>query len=404
MASLLDIVLQQRNPRMAGLLGGAPNSPLQQSTPAPAQPAIRSVQPLQRAPAPEAQPQGQEPSFLGRLRDSIFSIYGDDPETQRQAMLLAGLAMVGNRGHDGPGLGQAIIAGRGAAQQSAEKRAKKAAEEQMLARRAEIIGSTDLTDPAQRTAAMQAFFAASDFDGARMLNDIEAQFPNLEPVEAGDKIKLFDPRTGEWRGDLALPAPPRDTELRDAGTKILLIDKQTGDVISEFPKTLSPEAFRDRLDKTFGQTNALADDFRSETSALQDSLRLGQTATSAPADAAGDQTMVIAFNKLLDPTSVVREGEFDRVAAIGGFQARAQRFANEIAKDGRLSDQSRAALKAEVERMLQVNTQQLHQIAEQYIERANSVGVNPDFVVRRGIQPGASTGGRQDQLRNILLP
>lgn len=393
MASLLDVVLAQRNPQMAGLLGRGPA--VQQTTPAPAMPAIRSVQAQQPAPAAQA---ASGPSFLDRLG----GIFGDTPETRREAMLLAGLSLVGNRGHDGPGLGQAIIAGRGAAEASAEKRAEKALREQMLRQRTDILGSTDLLDPMQRTAALSALIQTGDMEGIKMLNDIESRFPSMQAVEAGDEIKVFDPRTGTFGAGVTLPEPPKDTSWQDTGNKIVLVDDQTGDRIAEIPKTMPAEDLAKRAGQIFDQTNALADDFRSETSALQDSLRVGQTATDAPADAAGDQTMVIAFNKLLDPTSVVREGEFDRVAAIGGFSAQAQRFANQIAKDGRLSEQSRVALRAEIARMLETNTQQLHNIAEQYIERANAVGVNPDFVVRRGIQPTAPAQRQQDELTNIL--
>lgn len=392
MASLLDVVLAQRNPQMAGLLGRGPA--VQQTTPAPAMPAVRSVQSQQPAPAPAA----SGPSFLDRLG----SIFGDTPETRREAMLLAGLSLVGNRGHDGPGLGQAIIAGRSAAQASAEKRAEKALQEQIIARRTDIIGSTDLNDPMQRTSAVKALLEGNDLDGAKMLLDIEARFPELKPIEAGDEVKVFDPRTGEFTEGVRLPEPPKDTELRDAGTKILLIDKQTGDVISEFAKTMAPEDLAKRAGQIFDQTNALADDFRSETSHLQESLQMGEIAQGAPADAAGDQTMVIAYNKLLDPPSVVREGEFDRTARIGGFHAQAQQFANRILADGRLSEDARAALQAEIKRMFAMRQQQLTQIAEQYIERANAAGVNPDFVVRRGIQPVAPAQRKQDELTNIL--
>lgn len=136
MASLLDVVLAQRNPQMAGLLGRGPM--VQQTTPAPTMPAIRSVQPQQR-PAPAA-PAPEDPSFLQRLG----SVFGDTPEARREAMLLAGLSLVGNRGHDGPGLGQAIIAGRGAAAASAEKRQAKQQQQRVMELRESILSDPSL--------------------------------------------------------------------------------------------------------------------------------------------------------------------------------------------------------------------------------------------------------------------
>ena len=128
--------------------------------------------------------------------------------------------------------------------------------------------------------------------------------------------------------------------------------------------------------KVFDQTNALADDFAREAQVAVDVAAAVTRAQSAGDNAVGDQTRIIALNKLLDPGSIVREGEFNRVGRAGGLEAQAQFFFSQM-KDGRLPPELRASLDAEIASQARAASQALAPTIARFNERATSFGLNP---------------------------
>lgn len=424
MASLLDFVVAQRNPRLAGLLGvsGQGEGP----TPGQAAPA--------RTAAPAASQAVSGPQGLSGALGQLFGGFQDpnltpaeNARARQQAMIQGGLASFGSDKRGLARLADAALVGQQFGQQTrnqmvqrkidlqelAIEQAEFQQEQERQARREHIFANTDMSDPAQRTEAMGAVLAAGDFDAAQRINDFEKAMPEPELVDAGDSQIIWDPRSLEVKGEIETPEEfPEGTQMVNLGTRSQLVDKATGEVIATFNHTLSPSELRDRQDTVFDQTNALADDFRSETGNLQESLLLAEQARGAPAgDPAAQQTLVIALNKLLDPGSVVRQSEFARVQEVGGFQAEAQTFANRLMEQGQLPPEVEEMLRNEIARLEQENRRQLGDIATQFAERANAFGLNPDFIIRRGLQQdlelnlggGGDRSSREESQENIFL-
>jgi hypothetical protein len=87
-------------------------------------------------------------------------------------------------------------------------------------------------------------------------------------------------------------------------------------------------------DKLRGDFETITSPLRGELSAINKINDIMVAARNDPStiDAISQQSIVILLNKFLDPTSVVREGEFDRVIKAQGLEARARNFIDRLAK------------------------------------------------------------------------
>lgn len=87
-------------------------------------------------------------------------------------------------------------------------------------------------------------------------------------------------------------------------------------------------------DKLRGDFETITAPLRGELSAINKINDIMVAAKNNPSaiDAISQQSIVILLNKFLDPTSVVREGEFDRVIKAQGLEARARNFIDRIAE------------------------------------------------------------------------
>lgn len=112
----------------------------------------------------------------------------------------------------------------------------------------------------------------------------------------------------------------------------------------------SREESYDRTDRAFDNTTKLRGEFRSLPSVTEYNiaLRTFNTAMNTPATPEGDQALITSFARLMDPNSVVREGEF--ATAAGNESAFAQ-LKTTLAKEfgfsgaGRLTEEGRRRLR-----------------------------------------------------------
>lgn len=99
---------------------------------------------------------------------------------------------------------------------------------------------------------------------------------------------------------------------------------------------------------------------------------------------AADQAMVTTLNKILDPTSVVRESEFARTAAGQSFFARAQGYADKITKGGGgLTNAEREDLYNAMQEMYNANQAEAREYINAYTDLANRYNINPADIMPR---------------------
>jgi hypothetical protein len=107
----------------------------------------------------------------------------------------------------------------------------------------------------------------------------------------------------------------------------------------------------------------------------------GVEATAQKPDAAGDLSMIYAYMKILDPSSVVRDTEFATAQNAAGVPDRVRNLYNRAMKGTRLTNEQRAEF---LTRARSIGTQArtaLQKQNERYGRIAGSMGVDPSLVV-----------------------
>lgn len=373
------------DPTPPNLFTGAPSGPAAPAGPAGPQPGPQAAsQPTptgarRREPGPGERGQ----SFLSRLFTGSLSpeerqalTKEDRDRLLRQGLLTTGLAMLAGN-HSGRSFGEVLARGIFAAQQDTAETAGQLLDTRnaqiRLARRAQVFESPDLSELEKWQEIRRISAKEGDAEAVKIATDVIGQLQEMGAGEAEAELRDINGQTFAVR-----QRPDGSFEISNPFT---------GEVVAERPAPPRDEKERLKI------VNDLADDLRSEAGNLPDVVAKAETALAAPRNAIGDQTLIVAYNNLIDPNSIVREGEFDRTQKAGGFTAEAQAFANRFVKEGRLPEQIREQLEAEVERLRQARMGQLSGIAQQYVRRSLDAGVDPRLVVRPDLFGSAVGGG-----------
>lgn len=310
----------------AGLQGVQPEIPA-----APTLPAWAQRYPFTQPPAKAAAPRG--PGLLGRLFGGADPTRGGllDPLAAKQlgaeGLTDAGLAILEASGR-GAGIGQLLAAGvrggRQGYQQGFESQIQSrelARGTQMQQRRQDVMAKyAGKTDVASLQGMLADLIAMGDIEAAKPL--------------AGYLNAAVNAQAGERNA----PKPLEIKTKNAAGEPVTaLVDPVTHAVLAEYPSTDTRSALDDltkyqtesllRQDRRdLAQRRAtIYDDFRQDTkqhTAAAQGFAVLQSAMTDPKNAASPIALLYAYGKLLDPGSVVREGELATLQKIGSYDQR----------------------------------------------------------------------------------
>jgi hypothetical protein len=118
---------------------------------------------------------------------------------------------------------------------------------------------------------------------------------------------------------------------------------------------------------------------------------------------AADIALVYAYMKMLDPTSVVREGEFATAENSGGVGATIQNLYNKLLNGGRLNDDQRANYTRLSKQLYKNATDNLDVVNKQMRKRAEDAGVTADnfLISADNYQSGNAAGGDVQQRKSV---
>lgn len=141
--------------------------------------------------------------------------------------------------------------------------------------------------------------------------------------------------------------------------------------------------------KNWRNEDALRKDFDTLTKDLRDELnatsKITQIVSATPPgqkpDAITQQSLVILLNKFLDPGSVVREGEFDRVVKAQGLEGQAKNLADRILKGQPLDANTIGQINGLAKLYQQAATSKIQTIANNYTEIANKRKLDAGSVI-----------------------
>lgn len=106
------------------------------------------------------------------------------------------------------------------------------------------------------------------------------------------------------------------------------------------------------------------------------------TAAAQNPSAAGDLSLIFAYMKMLDPTSVVREGEFATAQNAAGVPTQIANVWNKAVNGERLSEFQRTDFINQSSKLYQAALSQQKQIDTTFSDRAGKFGVPADLVIR----------------------
>lgn len=150
----------------------------------------------------------------------------------------------------------------------------------------------------------------------------------------------------------------------------------------------------------------LADDFEKATgtfSSVRDAY--GRIQASRQGTGIGDTSLIFSYMKMLDPSSVVREGEFATVQNASGIPQKVMQAYNQALNGQKLADSVRNEIYNTSNSLFQKAQETQGVVTKQYNDRAIAYGIPTDLVTRdvsAGIgnsgAPGATGGATRDTI------
>jgi len=104
-------------------------------------------------------------------------------------------------------------------------------------------------------------------------------------------------------------------------------------------------------------------------------------ASAEEPSAAGDLAMIFNYMKMLDPESVVREGEFATAANAGGVPDQVKASYNKILSGKRLSERQRADFTNRADKLYERQLQAHDKLVHEYSRLADAYGIEPANVI-----------------------
>ena len=224
------------------------------------------------------------------------------------------------------------------------------------------VGLLSQPDPVAQARAMESIYmggrGSPEFQGQVSAAQAQAQNPALLQRKAGEAALEL-----QTKPQLASKVAEAELPSKMALAKATEESKEGG--------------------KTFTSEKKLRDEFlkqSGEFTTVRDAYGRIQASLEKPS-AAGDLALLYAYNKMLDPGSVVRESEFATVAASGSLGERMQGMVSRIVNGERLTPSQRDDL-AERAGMLFRQQERLHKGTEtRYRTLAEQYQLDPEKVV-----------------------
>lgn len=204
----------------------------------------------------------------------------------------------------------------------------------------------------------------------------QAPTPQMQELEAAG----IEPGTPEFRERIA-PAPL--PKFEKVGNRLVRINPD-GSTVDATPESITQEQgvfetpkdrveFEQKLRKEYTQASSTFQEVRDAAARVE--------ASAQNASAAGDLALIFNYMKILDPGSVVREGEFATAAASGSYGERMQGLVNRVMTGQRLTEEIRQDFLTRARQLYDAQSNQFGKLTDQYKSIAGSAGLEPEGVI-----------------------
>jgi hypothetical protein len=270
-------------------------------------------------------------------------------------------------------------------------------EERQIAEHAATLSATERQAQSEqiRAGIMQGtqLYSSGDLAG---LNSMLTQI-GREPLQSLDQFPAI---AGQYEGVLGImegvrdfnagPDPLDAIQLEQAGLNVEKTQAELNQLNNPTPKPADLAGSEEGLRKEW-TGNAAVKDFATQASAY------GRIINSSRDDsAAGDLALIFGFMKMLDPGSVVREGEFATAQNAAGIPDRVRNAYNNAIDGTRLNPAQRTEFTNIADNIYSGAEGEYQKLIDQYTSIANRQGINPQNVIidyRASPRTAAPTGG-----------
>lgn len=246
----------------------------------------------------------------------------------------------------------------------------------------------------------------------------------IEGIRSGREFSVSVPPGGAPA--MSRPAPAASAASPADAAALRTLDAQTfgsatlGGALQSSPTTaqraeneatVAAAATRARIDAegeatgNFAQEGQLRKEFDDRIKGARDILGAYErvaTAARSPT-AAGDLSLIFAYMKMLDPGSVVREGEFANAQNAAGIDGRIRSLYNNIVSGQRLNAEQRADFLRQASALADNARQSISTNREYYRNLAGQYGFNPDRIAAPGARPPSpDDAAAEDDVSDLL--
>lgn len=224
----------------------------------------------------------------------------------------------------------------------------------------------------------------------------EAEEVKTEIVESGGKKLLINSETGETIRDLGESTGEEKRQIIESGGRQLLIDSITGETIKDLGEVSTEKLLKEKKlrldiaklneeltgigglskeDKDFAlKLNDRFEKASGDFFGVRDSFNRVISSAKDPS-AAGDLALIFNYMKMLDPGSVVREGEFATAQNSAGIPDRIRAKYNQALRGERLAENTREDFLDRAKRLFDSAKNQQQVIVDEFKQRTSEIGL-----------------------------
>ena len=144
-----------------------------------------------------------------------------------------------------------------------------------------------------------------------------------------------------------------------------------------------PDITKEKEPFNFGDEDKLRDDFRTESKEFVKVRDAYGRILSTDASAAGDLALIFNYMKMLDPGSVVREGEFATAQNSAGIPERIRAQYNRVKSGERLTEITRADFLQQAKNLYETQADSQSYLEAEYKTYAEEYGFKPSRIVTK---------------------
>ncbi len=148
--------------------------------------------------------------------------------------------------------------------------------------------------------------------------------------------------------------------------------------------------------KQFEAERQLRREYDNGTKGYQDTMEAYRRMKAATNDGPGDLALIYSYMKMLDPGSVVREGEFATASNSAGLDARVRNIYNKVLNGERLTPGQRKTFLGQSGRLAEAAGRREKEIRTGLEVVVKNYRLNPENVFGSGIRPDPAPGGESD--------